>query len=268
MSVLNEVIRAHLHYRKQLFKLAKSDLVKTYKGAALGWAWAFIQPMITIFTYYFAIAVGLRSGKPVNGCPYFLYLISGMIPWFYMSGTFTGGAGSIRHYRYLVTKIRYPVCTIPTIVSTSKLMINGVLTVVMLSIFVACGYRPTIYWLQIPIYFLMMYLFFTAWALFAGMLSVMSKDFLHLVQSVKMMLFWMSGILYNVDKVNNHTIRTILKFNPITIVATGYRHSLINKVWIWEDLVTLRNYVIVYVVMVALALWVYKRLIKDIPDVL
>ena len=48
METLKEILKAHIDYRKQLFKLAKSDIIKTYKGAALGWAWALIRPAIQI----------------------------------------------------------------------------------------------------------------------------------------------------------------------------------------------------------------------------
>ncbi len=64
--VLKEIIKDHFTYKQQIFKLAKADLVKTYRGAALGWAWAIIKPAVTIFVYWFAFEIGLRSGKPVN----------------------------------------------------------------------------------------------------------------------------------------------------------------------------------------------------------
>lgn len=64
--VLKEIIKDHITYKQQIFKLAKSDLIKTYRGAALGWAWAIIKPAVTIFVYWFAFEIGLRSGKPVN----------------------------------------------------------------------------------------------------------------------------------------------------------------------------------------------------------
>ena len=35
MKILIEIIKDHIEYRKQIFKLAKADLVKTYRGAAL-----------------------------------------------------------------------------------------------------------------------------------------------------------------------------------------------------------------------------------------
>ena len=184
METLKEILKAHIDYRKQLFKLAKSDIIKTYKGAALGWAWALIRPAIQIFVFWFAFTIGLRHGKPVEGYPFFLWLIAGMIPWFYMRDMITGGAASLRRYTYLVTKIKYPICTIPTFVSMSLFLVHmGLLTIVIL-IYMGFGYMPDIYYLQLPFYMLLMFLFFTTWGLFASVLSAMSRDFLNLVKSL------------------------------------------------------------------------------------
>lgn len=35
MKVLKEIIKDHIEYKQQIFKLAKSDLIKTYRGSAL-----------------------------------------------------------------------------------------------------------------------------------------------------------------------------------------------------------------------------------------
>lgn len=69
MKVLAEIIKDHIEYMQQIFKLAKADLVKTYRGAALGWAWAIIKPAVTIFVYWFTFEIGLRAGKDVNRLP-------------------------------------------------------------------------------------------------------------------------------------------------------------------------------------------------------
>ena len=108
-------IKEHTQHTPQVVKLSFADLKKTYHGSALGWAWAVIKPVVTIFVYWFAIAVGLRQGGDVDGYPYILWLISGIVPWFYMGDTITGGTGCIRKYSYLVTKMQFPVTTIPTV---------------------------------------------------------------------------------------------------------------------------------------------------------
>lgn len=268
MKTLIEIVSDHLIYRKQIFKLAKADLVKTYRGSALGWAWAIIKPVVTIFVFWFAFTVGLRAGKPVNGYPYFLWLIAGFVPWFYMSDMITGGAACIRNNKHLVTKMKFPVSVVPTFVSLSKFTINFLLTLIMIVIFIAFGYAPDIYYLQIPLYMLMMLLFFTVWGLFAGMLSAISKDFLNLVKAFSTAIFWMSGIIYNVNTIDIPWIRSILNYNPVTIIATGYRHTFVDKIWFFQDLYSMRCYLIVIVVMIVLAVWAYRKLHKDIPDVM
>ena len=60
------IVRDHIDYRKQIFKLAGSDLRRTYRASALGWSWAIIKPLVTIFVYWFAFAIGLRRGGGVG----------------------------------------------------------------------------------------------------------------------------------------------------------------------------------------------------------
>ena len=174
MEGLNDfitIIKEHWQYRHQLLKLAKADIVKTYRGAALGWSWAIIKPTVTIFVYWFGFEIGLRSGKDVNGFPFFLWLIAGMIPWFYISEMLTGGTEAIRRYSYLVTKMKFPVSTIPTFISISKISINLILVAIMMIIYIGFGYRPDIYWIQVIFYIALSFLVWTAWAFFACIAS-------------------------------------------------------------------------------------------------
>ena len=63
MSTLVQIIKEHISYKNQIFKLAKADLVKTYRGAALGWMWAIIKPAVTIFVYWFAFVIRVKNGR-------------------------------------------------------------------------------------------------------------------------------------------------------------------------------------------------------------
>ena len=268
MTILKTICDEHLLYRKQILKLAKSDLVKTYRGSALGWSWAFIKPMVTIFVYWFAFSYGIRSGGDVDGYPFFLWLIAGFVPWFYMSEMITQGAGCMRSNRHLITKMKFPISVIPTFTSLSKLTIHLILMAVTIVIFIAFGHMPDKYFLQLPLYMLMMFIFFTFWGLFAGMLSAISKDFLNLVKSFTTAIFWMSGIIYNVNNIETQWIRTVLQFNPVTIIASGYRHVFTDKTWFFEEPTEIRNYLIILAVMVLLSAWAYEKLHKYMADVL
>ncbi|MBR2876870.1 MAG: ABC transporter permease [Clostridia bacterium] len=268
-KLLAQNLKEHKENYVQVLRLSIADLKKTYHGAALGWFWAVVKPVVSIFVYWFAIEVGLRKGGDVEGFPFVLWLIAGMVPWFYMTELITGGTDCIRKYSYLVTKMKYPIMTIPTFTNLSKLIVNLVLIIVVIALFWVCGYPPSIYLLQLPVYIFMMFMFFNAWGLFAGLVSAIGKDFSNLVKSFVTAVFWLSGVLWNIENVANiKFFKIFFLFNPVTYFCYGFRNCFIYKKWFFEEPVELCCFLGMYVVLAFLSLWAYKKLRKEIPDVL
>ena len=268
MGTLREIIDEHITYGNQLIKLAMADIERTYRGATLGWSWAIIKPAVTIFVYWFAFDIGLRKGHDIDGYPFFLWLIVGICAWFYMGDMITNGSGCIRKYSHLVTKMKFPVSTIPTFVNIAGFIVHlGIMLLVVLG-FAVMGHTPDKYWLQLPYYMILMFMFFNFWSLFSGMISAMSKDFNNLVKSMTQALFWLSGVLYDPREIEMHWLRVMFKFNPITFVCTGYRNCMIYHKWFWEEPTDTYCFLIVMAVMFLASIWAYKKLRKDIPDVL
>lgn len=268
MSTIRMIWSEHAEWRRQILKLAKADIIKTYSGAALGWAWALIKPTMTIMVFWFAFTYGLRGGGPINGYPFVLWMMPGFCAWFFMSDMISGGPNAIRRYRYLVTKMKFPVSTIPTFVGLAFLAIHAGLLVIVMLIFIATGHYPDVYWIQVLFYMFFMVLFFIAWGLFSAMLGAMSRDFLNLIKSIKQPIFWMSGILWDVNKISIPWMQKALYFNPVTYFATGYRNCFIYKVWFWEEPLQLCIFLAMLIAMILAAIWSYRKLIHEIPDVL
>ena len=197
-----------------------------------------------------------------------MWLIAGVIPWFYISDMLTAGSDTIRKYSYLVTKMKFPVSTIPTFVSISKFIVHVALVFIMIVIFCIFGYMPTVYILQLPFYMLLMIIFFTIWSLFASLLSSMSKDFGNLVKSMVTAVFWLSGILWNPDTIQIGWVKQLLMLNPVTFLTTGFRNCFINHTWFWEQPKRLMYFIIITAIILILAIWTYRKLRKEIPDVL
>ena len=262
------IVEEHKEFWRQIFQLAAADLVKTYRGSALGWLWALIKPSVTIFVYWFAFAIGLRASKSVNGFPFSLWLIAGILPWFYISEMLTQGTTTLKRYSYLVTKIKFPVSTIATFVSLSKFYVHLALTAIVIVIFIVFGYPVDVYYLQLPLYMALMFAFFTVWSMFAAPLSAISKDFANVVSSFVMAIFWMSGVMWDVNQIKNPWLSRLLLFNPVTFIATGYRNVFIYKRWFFQDSFALMAFGVVFTAMVLLTLFTYHRLRRDIADVL
>lgn len=261
--------KEHIENRTQILRLAIADLKKTYNGSALGWAWAVIKPVFTIFVYWFAVSIGLRNGKDVGDYPYLLWLVAGLISWFFMSEAILGGTTCIRRYSYLVTKMKYPITTIPTFTNLALLVVHLVLIVAVVMLYWIMGYPPTIYLLQLPLYTMFMFMFFNAWGLFAGMVSCISKDFSNLIKSINIGFFWFSGIIWNIDNIaDRKLINAFMSINPITFIAYGYRDCFIYHKWFFEEPFELIVFLAEYAVIAFLSIWAYRKLRKEIPDVL
>ena len=185
-----------------------------------------------------------------------------------MGDMITGGTNCIRKYSYLVTKMKFPVSTIPTFVSISNMIVNIILIIIVIVIFCLFGYLPDAYILQVPFYLLLSFIFFTLWALFASFIGAMSKDFVNLVKSFITAIFWLSGILWDADKIKIVWLKKFLNLNPVTFLVNGFRNCFINKIWFWEQPRRLLYFVVICAVMLVLGLIIYRKLRKEIPDVL
>ncbi len=268
MKTVFEILKEHISFRQQIFKMAKLDLVKTYRGAALGWLWAIINPVVTIFVYWFSFSIGLRISKDVSNYPFFLWLIAGVVPWFYMRDMISQGTDCMRKYSYLITKMKFPVSTIPTFFSLSKLSVNLILLLIVVIIYWGMGFPPDIYYLQIPLYVILSFMMFTMWALFAAPIAAMSKDFSNLIRSFVYALFWLSGILWDSEKVKIVWLRKFLMLNPVTFLVNGFRNAFVKKIWFWQQPKRFGYFIFFLCVMFCFSIWSYKKLKKDIPDVL
>lgn len=271
MSEFVGIIKDHIAWRHQIFTLAVADLRKTYSGSALGWSWAIIRPSVYIFVLWFAFSIGLKVRIGPEGFVFFQWLLGGIVAWLYITAIWKDGAGSIRKYRYLVTKMKFPVSTIPTIVCISDLLVHIGLLLIVIGIYTLYGDYPTVYYLQLLVYMFLMFLMGTGWALFSATLASLSKDFLNLVKTFSTALFWLSGIMWDpkAERIANiDWLHTFLSFNPVTFIVSGYRDSLIYKVWFFENPIPLLIFLGELVLIWILAIWFYKKAKKDLPDVL
>lgn len=268
LDTIKEILSDNIHSYKKIWILARMHLIKEYQGAVFSWAWAVIKPALTIFVFWFAFVFGLRHGNAVNGYSFFLWLISGFVPWFFMRDSMASGSASLRKYRYLVQRIKFPIDTIPTFVCLGELIVNIFLFVILNVIFTMFGHLPDIYYLQIPLYYVMMFIFFNLWSICMSLLSAVSMDFLNLVRALIPVIFWLSGIIYDVSAVKHVWLRELLLLNPVTLIVNGFRNALIYNRWFWEFPGEMIRFWAVTLIMLVFAAWTYRRLKEEIPDIM
>lgn len=215
--------------RERMFRISVYNYRILNKDAYLGSLWNFLNPFIQIATFWFVFGFGIRAGKPVDGFPYLVWMLCGMIPWFFASACITHGASSIRQKGISVLKMRYPVATIPLesvlVESYSHLIMVGILLIIL----VLMGYMPSLHWLNLLYYFAFAVVFFTALAMVTSVLSMIALDFQKLLNSLIRLLFYLTPILWSIDNMPEK-IGKILSLNPIYYYVRGFRESLLYQV--------------------------------------
>lgn len=254
-------------WRSQVGHLAWIDLVKTCRGAVLGWVWLAAKPAVYIFVFWFALALGLRAGGG-SDYPYIAWLSCGLIPWFFMSDMLNTGSNVYRRYPFLVNKIRFPLPAISAFFELSKFIVYVVLFALFVLVCVLAGVPMGVQAVQIPLIAVLMYLFFLYWSVMTSPLSALSKDFGNLVKTLSMPLFWLSGVIFDLSSIAIPWVRVVLAFNPVTFFAEAHRLALCDGVWLWERPEVLVPFLVVFAMTVFAAVLIQRRIGGEVADVL
>lgn len=235
-------------------------------GNYLGILWAFIQPMATIMILWFVFQVGFKS-VPVENIPFILWLMAGMIPWFFFAESLQTSTQSIMTNNFLVKKVVFRVSLLPIVQIISALAIHLFFIGVLLAMFLYYGYSPTIYWLQIPYYVLCTVILVLGLSWLTSSIVVFFRDLGQIIAMIIQFGFWLTPIFWSI-KILPSEYQGLIKYNPIFYVIDGYRDSLIHNIWIWEKPVWTVYYWLITLVFFFIGAVVFKKLRPHFADVL
>ncbi len=282
--MFTSIFQEHKGFGKQIFLLAKNELIKTYKGAVIGPLWSVVKPAFTIFVYWFAFSVGIKAAKAgfkvdigaskAFSVDFFAWMFVGIVPWFFIQDSIIQGAKTLRTNRQFITKVKFPVSTILTYTGLSRLFVHVFLVLLMYAymIFyrVTNGMAPfSWYDLQFFFYCPLLFLFFLALSWSTAPMSAFSKDFESLIVSIMSGVFWLSGIMYNSYNPDFPTgIKYFMLANPINFFANGYRNCFLYNRGFWVYKTELVIFLVEFAAVFLLGIYNYNRLRKKLPDVL
>jgi ABC-type polysaccharide/polyol phosphate export permease len=219
--------------RGLLLTLIKNDFRKQYLGSYLGLLWAFIQPLTFMLVIWFVFEMGFRAGPTTNNTPFFLWLMCGMVPWFFISNAIISGTGSIVNNVFMVKKVAFRVSILPLVEIGSALLIHLVLIVFLLLALLFYGYTPTLYWLQLPFYIVCSMALLLGLTWLTSAIRVFIKDVGNFVSVLMQIGFWATPIFWSLDMLPERW-QAVFEFNPAYYIVNGYRDTFVTNVWFWE----------------------------------
>lgn len=216
--------------RSMFWELVKNDFQAKFAGSYLGVFWAFVQPVITIVLYWFVFQVGMRSGN-VSNHPFILFLMAGLIPWFYFSEAWNGASNCLAEYSYLVKKVVFNVGVLPVLKVVSSLFVHVFFSAVLVIVCAVYGYGIDLYLLQLLYYIPCMAFLVLGISYITASCTVFFKDMTQIVNIMLTIGIWLTPIMWVPASAS---LQTVLRLNPMYYIVDGFRDALLEKVWFWN----------------------------------
>ena len=249
-----------------LASLSTSDLKIKYAGSYLGIVWAYAQLILTTFIYWFIFQIGFKSA-PVKDFPFILWLVTGLVPWFFFSDVIVMATGCMGEYSYLVKKVIFNIDILPAMKLLSSLFVHLVFVAFICLLYIIYGIPFDLYVLQAVYYSICLIVFCLGVIYLTATINVFVKDTLQAISIIMQFIFWLTPVVWDIG-IMPDVIQKILKINPLYYIITGYRDAFINKVWFWDKYNQTIYFWLITSGMLLLGTWVFRRFKPHFADVL
>jgi len=212
-----------------MMRVAMFDYKLRNRDSYLGRIWEILTPLIQIGTFWLVFGIGLRQGRDVDGYPYLLWMLSGLVPWFCISSSITRGGNAIYVKAATITKLRYPISTVPIGAILGEIFSLGFTLIILEIIFLFHGFWPNWGYLNLLYYIIYMFIFFASLALVTSVLTMVARDFQKLLGSLIRILFYLTPILWDMSNMPQ-IYKTLVGISPLYYIITGFRDSLLYNV--------------------------------------
>lgn len=210
-----------------IWQFALDDFKGKYAGSALGITWAFLQPIITIVLYWFVFQLGFKS-QPVENFPFILWLLPGLVPWFFLSDAICNATSSLVEYSYLVKKVLFHINILPITKIVSMLMVQGVLIIFTIILYTLWGYPLGSSLFYLIVYIIYMTILAAGVSYLTATLYVFFKDTMQIVSIILQVFFWLTPIVWEFNMMSEG-VRKILMLNPVYYIVQGYRDVFVYR---------------------------------------
>jgi lipopolysaccharide transport system permease protein len=219
-------LRAVWRYRELLIVLTLRDIQVLYKQAALGVAWAVVQPVIAVVI--FTIIFGHFAKMPSDGIPYPVFAYAGVLPWTYFAEAVRRGATGIVTDAELVRKVYFPRLVMPLSAVIGPMLDFVIGFVVFLGVMVYFDVTPSLRLLAAPFLLVIAGLLALAVGLWLGPTNVRFRDVKYTLTFMLQIWMYATPIVYPLSIVPPGW-KWLYSLNPMVGVVEGFRWAAFGK---------------------------------------
>ncbi len=214
------------HYLELVWYKALAELRAEAARAYLGFIWWVVEPVLYMGAFYIVFGLVLQRGEP----GFVPFLLCGLVVWKWFGSTIVSSANTIPANAGLMQQVYLPKYLFPAIVLVINTIKFAVIFGLLLVFLLLYGFSPSEAWLSLPLLVLVQFLLI---AMIAGLVSAFVPfvpDFRFLLDNLLMLLFFLSGIFFDISKASGE-LKFVLSLNPMAVIIDSYRAVLIEGQW-------------------------------------
>ena len=265
MSAFFDVIIEIWKNRYRMLRVVWYDIKIENRSLYLGTLWKVLTPFLEIGTFWLVFGLGIRGGAPVDGFPFFIWLLAGITPWFFINRAISNGASSINSKGGIIFKIKYPIPTVPVGSVLHGLYDHVILLAIMFVIFMFYGILPSLHWLNLLYYILYAFVFIAAVTMILSVVVRLAHDFSRLIPPILRMVFFLTPILWQ-DTYMPEWVLRIFAFNPVRYIVMGFRGSLLYGYNFFDHPLRIAFFWPATLTLLVLACWLQKKFSRRFAD--
>jgi lipopolysaccharide transport system permease protein len=213
-------------YRELLYFLVWREVKIRYKQAALGIAWAILQPLFAVVIL--TIVFGLFARFPSDDLPYSVFAFAAVLPWTYFAEAVRRSATGLVGDADLIRKIYFPRLIIPLAMVATPLIDFAMGFIVLLALMAWHGLWPTWHMLALPVLLSGTMLLALTFGLWLAPLNVRYRDIVHTLPFLLQIWMYATPIVYPLSMIPERW-RPVYSINPTVGIIEGFRWSIFGR---------------------------------------
>lgn len=219
-------IKELFHYKDLFYTLAWREFRVRYAQTFLGFAWAFLQPLATLFIFFFVFGKALKVDT--GNIPYPVFALTGLTAWSYFSFVVSNSGRSIINEGGMIKKIYFPRLVIPLSKALVGLIDFGISFLLLIIAMIYFGVPITSNILWLPVFITLIVLASLGLGIWVSALTIRFRDVQHIIPFFIQIGLYATPVAYSSLMIPQKYHLAYYLLNPLAGVIEGFRWCIIG----------------------------------------
>lgn len=193
----------------------------------LNYLWWVIEPILTMMVFYVVFSILLRRGTP----NFTAFLLVGITQWMWFARTVQNGSMSILQGKGLMLQVNIHKSFFPLVVVGRDAFKQLFVTALLLLFLVFYPTPVSTCWVALPLIMFIQLILVASSAMLCAAFVPFLPDLHFIIQTGVQLMFFASGIFYDIESVVLPHHRPFVYLNPMAGLIKNYRDILIYGQW-------------------------------------